>query len=137
MENLLVLLVSSLVVFHLLPESIHLVGYKALFLAALGLFLPSLLERSFKGFADQVHHASILAAVVGLAVHGITDGAALAMPSCSLCCSSSLKAAVLLHRLPVGILIWSLFQKSKGSLYTFGILGLLALGTLLGYFRLS
>lgn len=107
-ERVLALTVTFLVVIHLLPESILIGGKICAVFALVGLFLPSMLEHIWHDRADKIHIASLAVALLGLALHGMMDGAALAtrpgMPG-----ANTLPMAVILHRLPVGVLIWSIF----------------------------
>ena len=108
--------VIAIVVIHLVPESIHIAGYGCLLALAVGMFLPSLLERWSRAHEGRVHLASIFVSVAGLAVHAFMDGAALALPELHEhhhhpSDLHALPIAVVLHRLPVGLLILDLFGK--------------------------
>ncbi|MCB9228809.1 MAG: hypothetical protein H6618_04285 [Deltaproteobacteria bacterium] len=129
-NRVLILLVTSLVVLHLLPESIRIIGIKASVLAFLGMFIPSSLERLWSSEASLIHRLTLLLAVSGLAVHGIMDGTALAMADGR---SELLGWAVLLHRLPAAILIWSIFAPSGHKRLAVLILVILGLSTIVGY----
>lgn len=130
-EKLMNIVVTALVVLHLLPESIHIVGWPAVLFAFLGLFLPGLLERLWERGAEQVHLVSIILSLVGLIIHGLMDGAALATPSSS---SNSLPLAVVLHTLPAGMLICSIFYPRSQKYVPPILLTTLGLSTLFGYF---
>lgn len=130
-NRLLVLLVASIVVLHLLPESIKIIGFRASLLAMGGLFLPSILERLWKREAPFIHRLTLLLAVTGLALHGMMDGAALVAPGAQ---SRAMQWAVLLHRLPAAILIWEVFLPTRGRGFASGVLVILALFTCLGYY---
>lgn len=134
-KKILIMLVTSLVVLHLLPESIRITGWQATGMAFFGLFLPSLLERLWSKKAEKVHFFSIMLAIFGLAVHGIMDGAALVNPSISKFQGGGtmLQWLVVLHRLPAALLIWSLFYPEKGALFPGILLAALGASTLLGY----
>ena len=130
-EKLMNVVVTALVVLHLLPESIHIVGWSAVALAFVGLFLPGLLEQLWKRGADQVHLVSIVLSLIGLIIHGLLDGAALATPVTS---SNTLPLAVVLHTLPSGILICSIFYPRAQKYVPPILLGTLGLSTLFGFF---
>ena len=127
-DRLLSVLVTSLVVVHILPESILMGGYVCALFALFGLVLPSLLERLWKRVAPHIHGFSLMLAVSGLLVHGALDGAALAAPTAI----SSLPFAVLMHRLPVGVFIWSVFAR-KNLAAPICLLAALGLATVLGF----
>ena len=131
MEKLISITMTALVVLHLLPESIHIVGWTAVALAFLGLFLPGFLERLWKKGAEQVHLVSITLSILGLSVHGLMDGAALATPMSS---SNTLPLAVVLHSLPAGLLMCSIFYLNPQKWLLPLLIAILGLATLLGYF---
>ena len=130
----LILAVTCLVVLHLLPESMRAIGWPATVLAFVGLFLPSLLERLWKRGASRVHAFPVILSLLGLVAHGVMDGAAI---STSVLSSERgapvLSYAVLLHRLPAAVLVWSLFYPRKGPLFPTILLALLGLATTVGY----
>ncbi len=130
-EKLMNITVTALVVLHLLPESINIVGWSAVVFAMLGLFLPGTLERLWKKGAERVHLVSIVLSLIGLIIHGLMDGAALATPITS---SNSLPLAVVLHTLPAGILMCSIFYPRSQKYVPPILLLTLGLSTLFGYF---
>lgn len=130
-EKLMNITVTALVVLHLLPESIHIMGWYAVFFAFIGLFLPGILERLWTRGAEQVHFASIILSLIGLFIHGLMDGAALATPISN---NNSLPIAVVLHTLPAGMLICSIFYPRSRKIVPPILLSTLGLSTLLGYF---
>lgn len=134
-HKILVSLVTSLVVLHLLPESIRTAGWLSLVGAFAGLWLPPLLERLWTSRAGAVHLTSILIALAGLGIHGMMDGAALSSPQFIMGSQNSLvlKWAVILHRLPAALLLWSLFFPRKGALLPSALLAILGLATVAGY----
>lgn len=134
-QKIITITVTSLVVLHLLPESIRMVGLPAVGLAFIGLFLPSLLERLWTAGAKRVHLFSLLLALLGLVVHGMMDGAALAASPVRAGQQelNLLQLAVLLHRLPAAILVWSLFYQRRGPGFPAAVLSLLGLATIVGF----
>lgn len=135
-EKFLMITVASMVVLHILPESIRAIGHQAVIFAFIGLFLPSTLERIWTLRAAKIHYISILCSLFGLFVHGLMDGAALGIPSMGALNSSGdlLKLAVILHRLPAALFIWSLFYPKHGAtIPSLALMGL-ATSTAIGYF---
>ena len=130
-EKLMNVTVTALVVLHLLPESIHIIGWLAVVFAFVGLFLPGILERLWKRGAERVHSISIILSLIGLFIHGLMDGAALATPISN---TNSLPLAVVLHTLPAGMLICSIFYPRSKKIVPPILLTTLGLSTLLGYF---
>src|SRR4051812_22000565 len=78
-ERILALSIGAVVVLHLIPESVIMSGWSAIPLAFLGLFLPSVLERFWQRKAESIHFVALAIGVLGLGLHGIMDGAALAL----------------------------------------------------------
>jgi len=132
-NRLLIFLVTGIVVLHLLPESIRIVGISASALAMLGLFLPGIMERLWAREASVIHKFTMLFAAAGLAVHGMMDGAALATPGAGMQGGALLQWAVLLHRLPAAIFLWSIFYPGRGMKFSLGVLLLLGVFTLTGF----
>ena len=129
-----VIVVTALVVLHLLPESIRVIGFWAVILALLGLALPSLSERLFSKKARQIHFLSVAIGVLGLAGHGMLDGAALAIKTPQEDGAITwLSLAVLLHRVPAGYFIWSVFYPLRGAWVAGSILFGLGLFTVIGF----
>ena len=126
-DRLLSVLVTSLVVVHILPESILMGGYVCALFALFGLVLPSLLERLWTRVAPNIHGFPHVSGP-GLLVHGALDGTALTAPTAI----SSLPFAVLMHRLPVGVFIWSVFAR-KNLAAPICLLAALGLATVLGF----
>ncbi|MFK7827374.1 MAG: hypothetical protein AB8G05_24735 [Oligoflexales bacterium] len=135
-HKILVSTVTSLVVLHLLPESIRTAGWLTLVGAFAGLWLPPLLERLWSSKAHTVHLTSLLIAILGLTIHGMMDGAALSSPQFAISSQTNsliLKWAVILHRLPAALLLWSLFYPKKGGLFPTFLLAVLGIATIIGY----
>lgn len=120
--------VGGLVLLHVFPESVAQVGLLALIPAGVGLILPAFLERRM---ADQdLARVTVALLLVGLLVHGAIDGVAL---GCSDSMHVAASLAVLVHRLPESLLIWSVVQPRWGIKIAFGVLGLQALATMVGF----
>lgn len=111
---------SALVTLHIVPDASEVIGGWAWVLAAAGLVAPAL---------TQVPAAAGLVGF-GLAVHAVVDGAALAVPTLdALPDRAALALAVVVHRLPVGLLMWTLAGgRWRGALGLGGITALTAVG---------
>ena len=138
-ETLISISIVGLVALHLIPESIHYAGFNSVGFAFVGLILPSALERLWHKAAPRVHMLSVVFSMLGLVIHGMMDGAALAIPSFhdhhhhgSHDSHVHLPLAVLLHRLPVGLFIWS-YLRPQGLLKPVFVLSLISLSTIIGY----
>ena len=113
-EKLIFVTVAVLVTLHILPESVEVVGWKASIVAFLGMFVPSLLERMWHHSLHKIHFGAILLTIIGIGVHNLMDGAALASPELNIEFGSSLLPyAVVLHRIPEGLLIVTMLYPKK------------------------
>ncbi len=102
--------------------------------ALLGFFVPQVLEHSLARAAARTHSTTLGLAVMGLAIHALFDGAALADPAIqSAGNGSELALAVILHRLPVAITIWALLVPTVGRRFTAIVLTALGVATAMGY----
>ena len=127
-----VLVVLVGVVFLLLvPETVDQLGWWALLLIAAGYLVPGILEWLVKSAAVTFHLASLGAALLGLMLHALLDGAGLA--GSELMAGSSLGLAIVLHRLGVGLIVWLLVQPLYGNRGAVLVLLLVAAATVVGY----
>lgn len=111
-------------------------GWTTFVLLLAGLLGPLLVERIFSSIQREVHFATLLLGAVGFLIHTALDGAALAPHEHGVTIDLSLAAAVVIHRLPVGLTIWWLLKPRFGAL--FASLGLLfAIGGTTGGFLLA
>ncbi len=145
--------VGGLVFGHLLPHGIEDGGLWGIAAAGLGLALPWIFERFGPAHThghdphhQHTHHLSPLligAVILGVAFHAMLDGAALSMPGgehahhAHHAHGSILAWAVLLHRIPVGFVVSSIFSASdeQSSIKKPLCCALLiAVSTVIGYF---
>lgn len=124
--------IGGLVVLHMLPDILESGGWWSLLFLALGMSVPTLLERAFRSIAKQAHAGAMLLAALGLGLHGMTDGAALAEVG-GQDEHHLLSLGVVLHRLPVGLTIWWLLRPHFGFLIASGVLAGIAFTTLVGH----
>ena len=126
--------ISGLVLLHVMPDSFTLVGWTAILAAMCGLFAPTFVERRVRRLASPAHTAALLLAFSGIAVHAFADGLALVEPTGHAGEDpSALPAAVILHRLPVGLTIWLLLRPLYGISVGIGALLFLSASTFAGY----
>lgn len=105
---------AGLVLLHLLPEAIQLAGPAAIVLCILSWLMPTALEWMFKKHEHAVHNAPFFVTIVGLILHHVLDGLALATASHVVDFSATttglhmhaLPIAVVLHTIPAAIFIW-------------------------------
>ncbi len=119
--------IPLLVGFEVLRHGWEEFGILAVAAIALGIATPPLIRRASRVIAPHTDNISIVAAISGLALHAVLEGAALAPDGVGL------QAAIILHRAPIGLLIWWMVRPRHGR--TGGSIGLAALGvaTLAGY----
>jgi hypothetical protein len=115
----------------LVPESIDQLGWWALLLIFAGYLVPGILERLVKSAAVTFHMASLAAALLGLVLHALLDGAGLAGSEHLV--GSSLGLAIVLHRLGVGLIVWLLVQPLYGGKAALAVLMMVAATTVIGY----
>lgn len=127
--------IGGLVLVHVIPESFHLGGWAAIPVGLVGLLAPGLLERWVHGKARQVHAAALFLGLLGLALHTFMDGMALggAGHEGDLHQHGALPLAVLLHRLPEGLVIWFLVRPVYGMRMALGTLAGFAVATAAGF----
>ncbi|NNF11687.1 MAG: hypothetical protein HKN72_00575 [Gemmatimonadetes bacterium] len=83
-----------------------------------GFILPTLVERASHVLAEQTDNLALVVGISGLALHAALEGAALgpgaggdAVPGSS----DAFALAVILHRIPVGLVIWWLIRPRFGQ----------------------
>jgi len=125
--------VAGLATLHLLPEAILEIHWSALLMLMIGALLPSLIERRFHKMEQQTHVGVILLVLVGILVHTTLDGLALSSMSIAHGAGQALAVAVVLHRLPIGILVWWSARAVYGKRGGIITLSIMATFTLIGY----
>jgi hypothetical protein len=132
LERIIAIAVGVVVLFSILPESYYVVGPWALAIAALGMLLPSLVERVWHSLAHKIHWIPLVLGVVGLALHAAMDGASLIdMESDG--DVQALPFAVLIHRAFEGVFVWFAVRPRFGVKWGAIALALVSLFTVLGY----
>ena len=121
--------IAGLATVHIIPHAVQHGGFWVIAIAALGFLGPGWAEHALHRSADRVHSATLVLAVLGLLLHGFFDGVGLAAP---LEHESTLRIAVLLHRLPVAITLWWLLKPKDERLATSVLCGL-AVMTVAGF----
>ncbi len=124
--------VGGLVLVHILPQSFQLAGWMILPVALVGFLGPGLLcgSKLFAGRGSS--RVTMPVALLGIALHAILDGLALTYSSTS-DEPAALAAAVVLHRIPVGLGIWWLTVPLYGKRSALGLLGAIAVFSVVGF----
>jgi zinc transporter ZupT len=99
--------------------------------AAAGLAIPSVAERASHSLRRHTDELALLMGVSGLALHALLEGAALVPgdPGVAL----ALGLAIVLHRIPVGLVIWWLVRPRYGADTALLAVGAIVVVTLAGY----
>lgn len=124
--------VGGLVFCVLLPDAVAEAGAAVLLAALLGMAIPTLVER-FGGVSHgRVHAIGLLLALLGLFFHTVLDGAALASGEDTHDHQGILALAVVLHRLPVGMIVWWLVRPNYGLTKAVAGIAFIVFGTFCG-----
>lgn len=131
-DRVLSVVIGLFAAFKLLPESFILAGWMAIVLAGLGFLLPTAAERLWRKQYDSVDNLPLMLAITGFLVHDFIDGAALISPF-GAPVTSSLAWAIILHRLPEGMIIWWVLYPKFGRGLAWTGLCAMAVATAAGY----
>ena len=123
--------VGGLVVMFVMPAALAASGGLAIVAALIGMTLPLVMERLLGVASRTAHTIMLLSALLGLVIHTMFDGAALFEGGHSEE-SSALALAIVLHRLPVSLAIWSIVTPRYGKRGAAMVLALVAAGTVSG-----
>ncbi len=132
-EGFVLISVSGIVLFHVLPHAMERLGGWAFLGAAVGFVGPLILGSIRRFTKERAENIALFVALVGLVIHGSMDGMALLMPSSGSEGGGSLALAVILHRLPMGLAIWWLIRPAFGVWKAVTVLLLMAASTVMGY----
>lgn len=134
LDSFVIVSVGVVVVMHVVPHSAEVLGPSAVLAAGVGLLLPIGLHKLDLALGGEAHRGlraardlvvyALLA--LGLSVHALFDGAALAMHS------ESLALGVLAHRLPAGLALWVMLRPRAGTVRTVLLMALYGGGTVVG-----
>lgn len=127
--------ITGLVLLHVLPESVALGGWAAVLACLIGLMAPTLLEHRLHGRARQVHAVALLLGLAALGLHAFMDGLVLGggHQDGDGHAHRMLPMAVILHRLPEGLMIWFLVRPLYGLPRALATLLMVAVSTLAGF----
>ncbi len=133
MDGFILSSIGGIAVVHLLPEAVVEIGGMALLMVVLGALLPYLAERAFHSYERATHSGVLVLALSGILVHTFLDGMALSHSSTEHGSGQALAYAVILHRLPVGLLIWWALKPFSGIKTVVAVLLLMCVGTTAGF----
>lgn len=129
LDLLIIVTIAWIVGFHIVPEAFGVAGFAALAFLALGMAFPYLLRRIFHLASAAAHTALLILAATALVLHALIDGIALLPNS-----GEGLSAAVIIHRLPVGMAIWWTFRPTIGNTVAIIAFALIIAATAAAYF---
>lgn len=134
LDGLVLVALSGLVLVHILPHTVSVAGWAALLVAVFGFALPFGLERlAPRGREGRTHRYLVPLVLVAFGVHAFIDGAALVEHAAEAAPAGVLALAIVLHRLPDGLAIWSVVRPARGVGLASGVLGALGLFTVVGF----
>jgi len=135
--------VGFMIIGHILPECVESAGYGVLCVALVGIVGPLFIERTFKNTTRKIHAIPLILGLIALLVHGISDGVILGTyeggHTHDLAGESGLwlPLAVIIHRLPVGLMVWWLLPDNYGKSAAIVVLLLIGFGTAGGYYGID
>lgn len=132
LDSFLLISIGGLVLLHILPFGLTHGGTPALPVFALGITIPILFHR-YTG-VERLNSLSpfLIPALIAIALHSLLDGLALREQGRD--GGKILAMAVVLHRLPVGLLIWWMIRPRSGTPIAVAVLVVIITATLFGYF---
>ena len=125
------LAVPVLVALQVLPQSWALREFWGLGAVAVGAGVYFVLERVSRSLASQADNLAILVSLSGLVLHAFLEGAALI--SAADRSDAFFVVAVVLHRLPIGLVVWWLIRPRHGRAAAATGVGAIVVATLAGF----
>jgi len=133
LDGFILVSIGGIAVIHLMPEAVLEIGGMALLMIVLGALLPYFAERAFHNYEKATHSGVLILAFSGILVHTLLDGIAVSQASRDHGSGQVLAYAVILHRLPVGLLIWWALKPLSNIKVILGVLVLMSLATAVGF----
>mgnify|MGYP001206964793 CR=1 FL=1 len=127
--------IGGMVLLHIVPETYGMSGWLAILALMFGLLGPGFVEHRLHDFAKPAHTVALLLALVGISLHAFTDGLALGQihETGKDLDVHLLPMAVVLHRLPVGLMVWFLLRPVYGLNVAWSTLFIIGISTILGF----
>lgn len=126
-DRIMYVAVPAIVLWQVLPHSWENPGVLAIVVLLMGMGTPNLIERVSRSLAPHTDKLALLAGFSGLLVHAFLEGGALVSKD------SRVTFAVILHRIPVGLMIWWLLRPRHGFWRAAIGIGAILAATVVGY----
>lgn len=126
-DRLMYVAVPAIVLWQVLPHSWANHGVLAILVLLLGMGTPNLIERVSRSLAPHTDNLALLAGLSGLVIHAFLEGVALASKD------AGVSYAVILHRIPVGLMIWWILRPRHGFRGAAAGIGTILAATVVGY----
>lgn len=107
------LAVPLLVAWQVLPHAFDARSLVPILVVGVGFLLPAAVERASHTLAARTDDLAIIVGLSGLALHAMLEGAAFAPGDGAV--DDAFALAVILHRIPVGLVIWWLIRPRFGQ----------------------
>ena len=138
-DGYILITVGGLALLELLPNAVNSLGWIALLAALFGLMIPTYLESRIH--ARTAHRGVIAFVLLGLALHAAMDGAALGISEVQHGDGHHggghtlelMSLGVILHRIPLGLLLWWVVRPLYGIRGVGVVIGLVCGATIVGY----
>lgn len=124
--------VPALVAVQVVPHAIEERSLLMIAMVAIGALLPTAFERASRALAEHADNLGILVGVSGLMLHAVLEGAALVPTGDPI--DPAFGWAVVLHRIPVGLIVWWLVRPRHGIPLAMVAVGSVVAATLAGAF---
>lgn len=105
--------VPALVAWQVIPHAWDEQSIVPLVVVTVGFLLPAVVERASHALADQTDNLALVVGISGLALHAGLEGAAFAPGAGPT--EVAFVLAVILHRIPVGLVVWWLVRPRFGQ----------------------
>lgn len=129
-DGFIVVSIGGLVLLDVVPHALEHRDVIAMVCMALGYLVPGMVERMLRYGVRQTHTAILSLALLGVAVHSMLDGSALAQSHTQP--GSLLGYGVLLHQIPVGLTVWWVLR-DRARVMSWMVLLFMAVMTVAGY----
>lgn len=122
--------VPALVAVQVVPHAVEERSLLLIAMVALGALVPTAFERASRSLAEHTDNLAIVVGMSGLMIHAALEGAALVPATEPV--DAAFGWAVVLHRIPVGLIIWWLVRPRHGIALAMAAVGSLVGATLVG-----